>query len=99
MSTAPRAGQRSERTRQRQKDSLTPSAEIRPDYYRDKGVYIAREARCRAARNEMDHASSLGLQALTIGAGNQVSANPHRTRDPGPGRLARPRVRRHHALP
>ena len=43
-------------------------SQIRPDYYRDKGVYIAREARCRAARNEMDHASSLGLQALTIGA-------------------------------
>ncbi len=43
-------------------------SQIRPDYYRDKGVYIAREARCRASCNEMDHASSLGLQALTIGA-------------------------------
>ena len=41
---------------------------IRPDYYRDKGVYIAREARCRAAQGNVDQASALGLQALTIGA-------------------------------
>jgi hypothetical protein len=43
-------------------------SQIRPDYYRDRGVYIAREALCRAAGHDLDHAASLGLQALTIGA-------------------------------
>lgn len=41
---------------------------LQPDYYRDRGVYLAREAGARAGAGELEHAASLGLQALAIGA-------------------------------
>jgi tetratricopeptide (TPR) repeat protein len=40
---------------------------LRPGYHRDRGVYLAREARSRAALGEHDHAAELAAQALLIG--------------------------------
>jgi tetratricopeptide (TPR) repeat protein len=41
---------------------------LRPGYHRDRGVYLAREARARAATGEHDRAADLAGQALRIGA-------------------------------
>jgi tetratricopeptide (TPR) repeat protein len=43
-------------------------AGLRPGFHRDRGVYLAREARSRAATGEHDRAAELAEQALTIGA-------------------------------
>jgi hypothetical protein len=40
---------------------------LRPGYHRDRGVYLAREARARAAIGEHDHAADLAAQALLTG--------------------------------
>ena len=40
---------------------------ISPDYHRDRGVYLAREAAAYAGAGEADHAAGIGLQALAIG--------------------------------
>lgn len=42
--------------------------EHQPGYHRDRGVYLAREARAFAGASELDHAAGLGLQALAIGS-------------------------------
>lgn len=41
---------------------------LRPGFHRDRGVYLAREARARAAAGEHDHAAELALRALAVGA-------------------------------
>jgi hypothetical protein len=41
---------------------------LRPGYHRDRGVYLAREARARAASGEHDRAADLAGRALAIGA-------------------------------
>ncbi|MBO0805267.1 MAG: hypothetical protein J2P25_19585 [Nocardiopsaceae bacterium] len=41
---------------------------LRPGYHRDRGVYLAREARARAASGEHDRAAELAAQAMAIGA-------------------------------
>lgn len=41
---------------------------LRPGYHRDLGVYLAREARARAASGEHDRAADLAERALAIGA-------------------------------
>jgi tetratricopeptide (TPR) repeat protein len=41
---------------------------LRPGYHRDRGVYLAREARARANAGEYDRAAQLAVRALTIGA-------------------------------
>jgi tetratricopeptide (TPR) repeat protein len=41
--------------------------DLRPSYYRDRGVYLAREAAAYAGSGEADHAAGLGSQALAIG--------------------------------
>jgi hypothetical protein len=41
---------------------------LRPGYYRDRGVYLAREARAWAGAGEHEHAAALGSEALSIGA-------------------------------
>lgn len=40
---------------------------LRPGYHRDRGVYLAREARARAASGEPGRAADLAVQALAIG--------------------------------
>lgn len=40
---------------------------LRPGYHRDRGVYLAREARARAASGDHGRASELAAQALAIG--------------------------------
>jgi tetratricopeptide (TPR) repeat protein len=42
---------------------------LRPGYYRDRGVYLAREARAWAGAGEHEHAATLGTRALAIGTG------------------------------
>jgi tetratricopeptide (TPR) repeat protein len=41
---------------------------LRPGYHRDRGVYLAREARARAAAGEHDRAADLAGRAMVIGA-------------------------------
>jgi len=41
---------------------------LQPGYHRDHGVYLAREAVAYAGAGEAEHAASLGMQALGIGA-------------------------------
>jgi len=43
-------------------------SQLQPLYYRDRGVYLAREAAAHAGTGEAEHAAALGLQALSIGA-------------------------------
>lgn len=38
-----------------------------PDYHRDRGVYLAREAAAYAGAGEADHAADIGIQALAVG--------------------------------
>jgi tetratricopeptide (TPR) repeat protein len=40
---------------------------LRPRYHRDRGVYLARQARAHAGMGEHEHAAGLALQALAIG--------------------------------
>jgi len=40
---------------------------LRPVFHRDRGVYLAREARARASAGEHDHAAELAMRALAIG--------------------------------
>jgi tetratricopeptide (TPR) repeat protein len=40
---------------------------LRPGYHRDRGVYLAREARARAASREHDRAAELAAQAVAVG--------------------------------
>jgi len=40
---------------------------LQPSYYRDRGVYLAREATAYAGAGEAEHAAGLGGQALAIG--------------------------------
>lgn len=40
---------------------------IPPGYHRDRGVYLAREARAHAGNGDAEQAAAVGLQALTIG--------------------------------
>lgn len=42
---------------------------LQPGYYRDRGVYLAREARAWAGAGEHEHAAALGTEALQVGAG------------------------------
>jgi tetratricopeptide (TPR) repeat protein len=44
---------------------------LRPGFHRDRGVYLAREARSRAATGEHDRAAELAEQALMIGTETQ----------------------------
>lgn len=44
---------------------------LRPGFHRDRGVYLAREARSRAAMGEHDRAAELAEQALMIGTETQ----------------------------
>ncbi|HSZ39458.1 MAG TPA: hypothetical protein VK817_05835 [Trebonia sp.] len=44
---------------------------LRPGFHRDRGVYLAREARSRAGAGEHEHAAELGLRALAIGTETQ----------------------------
>jgi tetratricopeptide (TPR) repeat protein len=46
-------------------------AGLRPAFHRDRGVYLAREARSRAGAGEHEHAAELALEALAIGAETQ----------------------------
>jgi tetratricopeptide (TPR) repeat protein len=41
--------------------------QLQPAYYRDRGVYLAREAAAHARAGEAEHAAALGMQALSIG--------------------------------
>lgn len=40
---------------------------LRPVFHRDRGVYLAREARARASVGEHEHAAELAMRALAIG--------------------------------
>ncbi|MFI5064735.1 MAG: multiprotein-bridging factor 1 family protein [Streptosporangiales bacterium] len=40
---------------------------LQAGYHRDRGVYLAREAVARAGAGDLDHAASLGMQALAVG--------------------------------
>jgi transcriptional regulator with XRE-family HTH domain len=42
-------------------------AGLRPEFHRDRGVYLAREAVARAGTGEHNHAAELALQSLAIG--------------------------------
>jgi len=48
---------------------------LQPGYHRDRGVYLAREALAYANLDELEHAATLGLQALLIG----LETNSNRT--------------------
>jgi hypothetical protein len=42
-------------------------AGLRPEFHRDRGVYLAREAVARAGTGEHNHAAELAMQSLAIG--------------------------------